>query len=278
MQDQPTRNRPRLKWHMLRRRKADAAFLRENLALALRSGAACEVDIVLTADGHALCLHDDTLDRETTGHGRAADATRATIERCRQRGSDGAALDSTPLFLDEVAAAVAALGVVAPASVQLDVKLPAQALTKGALDRIARVLRDHTHAFIASAYEWDAVQRLAAAAPGLRAGFDPLDFYPRSLELDAEGFRKVAVRTLATAPTASIYYLEAKLILAALAHGVDLVEEVTAAGARVDAWTIDADHPHLRDVLRRLIDLGCHQITSNDPQQLQPIIDGLQAR
>ena len=275
MQDQPIRTTPRLKWHMLRRRKSDAAFQRENLALALHSGAACEVDVVLTADSHALCLHDQTLDRETTGHGRVADATRATIERCRQRGSDGAALDSAPLFLDEVAAAVAALGVVAPASVQLDVKAPAQAWTKGALDRIAGVLRDHADAFIASAYEWETVQCLVAAVPGLHAGFDPLALYPRSFQIDAEGFRNIAARTLATAPNASIYYLEAKLILAALAHGVDLVQEVTGAGAQVDAWTIDADHPHLRDVLRRLIDIGCHQITSNDPEHLYRIIDGL---
>jgi len=278
MQDQPTRATPRLKWHMLRRRKSDAAFQRENLASALHSGAACEVDIVLTADGHALCLHDQTLDRETTGHGRVADATRATIERCRQRGTDGAALDSAPLFLDEVAAAVAALGVVAPASVQIDVKSPAQALTTGALDRIACVLRDHGDAFIASAYQWETVQCLVAAVPGLHAGFDPLAFYPRSFQLNADGFRKVAARTLATAPNALIYYLEAKLILAALVHDVDFVKEVTGAGAQVDAWTIDADHPHLRDVLRRLIDVGCHQITSNDPERLNRIIEGLSTR
>ena len=55
IQDQPAPTSPRLKWHMLRRRKSDAAFQRENLASALYSGAACEVDIVLTADSHALC-------------------------------------------------------------------------------------------------------------------------------------------------------------------------------------------------------------------------------
>lgn len=260
---------------MLRRRKSDAAFLRENLAAALMAGAACEVDIVFTADGHALCLHDRTLDRETTGRGRVADTTRTAIERLRQRGADGAALDSAPLFLDEVAAAVSAAGVTTPALVQLDVKARASTLTTAMLDRIANVLRDGTAAFIASAYEWEVVQRLVTAAPGLHAGFDPLAFYPRSLELDADGFRNVAARTRTTAPEAAIYYLEAKLILAALAHGVDLVAEVTAGGAAVDAWTIDADHPQLVDVLQRLIEVGCHQITSNDPERLTPIIAGI---
>src|SRR6185503_11718058 len=66
----------RLKWHMLRRRKSDAPFLRENLVAALKIGAACEVDIAFTADGHALCLHDPSLDRETTGRGLVATTTR----------------------------------------------------------------------------------------------------------------------------------------------------------------------------------------------------------
>jgi glycerophosphoryl diester phosphodiesterase len=266
-----------VKWHMLRRRKSDAAFLRENLAAALRGGAACEVDIVLTADGHPLCLHDRTLDRETTGHGHVADATRAQIERLRQRGPDGAALESAPLFFDEIVAAVAENGVTAPAQVQLDIKAHADALTPAVTDRIAGLLRDNADTFIASAYEWETVRRCTAAAPGLHAGFDPLVFYPRSFDLDAGGFRDVAARMFATAPGASIYYLEARLILAALARGVDLVAEVTRAGARVDAWTIDADYPELSDVLQRLIAAGCHQITSNDPERLAGIIAEMDA-
>ncbi len=267
--DEATRRAlPRIKWHMLRRRKSDAPFLRENLVAALRAGAACEVDLQFTIDGHALCLHDRTLDRETTGQGRVADTTRAAVERVRQRGPDGAVLDSAPLFLDEIVATVDAIGVASPALVQLDVKTRATALMPEGLERLSQVIGKRADAFIASAYEWDAVQRVVAAAPGLHAGFDPLAFYPRSFELDADGFREIAARTLETAPGASIYYLEAKLILAALDRGVDLVGEVTAVGAQVDAWTIDADLPQVDEVLRRLIDAGVHQITSNDPEYL----------
>jgi glycerophosphoryl diester phosphodiesterase len=265
---------PRLKWHMLRRRKSDAPYLRENLAAALDAGAACEVDIVFTADGHAVCLHDRTLDRETTGHGVVADTTRAGIERLRQRSSDGAALASAPLFLDEVVDAVTAIGAVAPAQVQLDIKTNAAALTAAARTGFARLLRDRSDAFVASAYQWNVVSQLAAVVPGLHAGFDPLAFYPRSFALDANGFREVAARTRTTAPDASIYYLEARLILAALVQGVDLVQEL-GGGALIDAWTIDADHPQLTDVLQRLIRIGCHQITSNDPERLASIIGAI---
>ena len=262
---------------MLRRRKSDPPFLRENLAAALRDAVACEVDIAFTADGHALCLHDSTLDRETTGHGPVADVTRAQVERLLQRGSDGNGLGSAPLFLDEIVAMVRESGVTASAVVQLDIKAPGGALDPDGLARVAGVLGENAPAFIASGYDWETVRRLAAAVPGLHAGFDPLAFYPRSCALDAAAFRDLAARTLATAPSASVYYLEARLILAALDRGVDLVAAVTGTGAAVDAWTIDADLPDLRNVLRRLIAAGCHQITSNDPEALRPLVEEIAA-
>jgi glycerophosphoryl diester phosphodiesterase len=253
---------------MLRRRKSDPPFLRANLVAALDSGAACEVDVRFTQDGHPLCLHDAVLDRETTGTGRVDATNRIDVERLRQRGSNGAPLDDAPLFLDELVGIVAATGAAAPALVQLDIKTRADALTAHGLARVSRQLRDRADAFIASAYDWTTVQRFVKAAPGLHAGFDPLAFYPRDFGLDAAGFRALAARTRATAPTATFYYLETDLILAALDRGVDLVADVGCAGARVDAWTIDADRPHLDAVLRRLLATDCSQITSNDPVDL----------
>ncbi|NJN51870.1 MAG: hypothetical protein HC809_08965 [Gammaproteobacteria bacterium] len=264
-----------MKWHMLRQRKSDAAFQRANLAAALRAGVACEVDIVFTADDHPVCLHDRTLDRETTGTGRVSDATRATVEGLRQRGQSGEVLADAPLFLDEVVAAVVQTGSRAPAQVQLDIKTRARDLTAASVVRIGALLGGYSDGFIASAYEWDVVERMSRAVPGLHAGFDPLAFYPRSFELDADGFRTVAARTLATAPSTAIYYLEAKLILAAAARGVDLIAEIKRAGAKVDAWTIDVDHPARDGVLRHLIRAQCDQITSNDAELLTPIITAI---
>jgi len=253
---------------MLRRRKSDPPFLRANLGAALRSGAACEVDVRFTSDGHAVCLHDALLDRETTGTGRVDATSRATVERLRQRGADGAPLEAAPLFVDEIVDAVGAIGAAAPALVQLDVKARADALTTPVLERVARTIGAHADAFIASAYDWGTIRAFTEALPGLHAGFDPLAFYPRNLALDANGFRAVAARTRDTAPTATFYYLEANLILAALDRGVDLVADVGRDGARVDAWTVDADRADLETVLRRLIAARCFQITSNDPEQL----------
>src|SRR5262245_36744912 len=47
---------------------------------------AVEIDVVLTADGEPIILHDLTLDRTTDGHGFAAD-----VELARIRGLDAGA-------------------------------------------------------------------------------------------------------------------------------------------------------------------------------------------
>jgi glycerophosphoryl diester phosphodiesterase len=265
---------PRLKWHMLRRRKADPPHLRANLEAALRSGAACEVDIVFTADGHGVCLHDMTLERETTGSGPVALLARAEVERLRQRGTDGAILDSPPLFLDEVVDAARRIGVCAPALLQLDVKPALNDLPSGALSRMADALGDVGASFVAGGYDWAAICALRAAIPGLHGGFDPLALYPRRFAaLGADAFRALVDRTLEIAPDAAIYYLEANLVLAASDAGVDLVGPLGARGAPIDAWTVDASRPDLRAVLARLIAAGCRQITTNDPETLAPLVE-----
>lgn len=252
-------------------------FLRANLEGALRAGAACEVDLIATADGHFVCLHDLTLDAETTGTGPAAMAARAEIERLRQRAADGAPLDEPPLFLDEVVAAVRRHGAVAPGSVQLDVKLGAADLAPTLLATLPLVLGDAATCFTAGGCDWAAIGRLAQAAPGLRRGFDPLDFHEQAPPRDAAAFRDLAELTLRTAPDAAIYYLEADMVLEGLDAGVNMVERLQVRGAEVDCWTIDADRPDLGAILRRLIAAGCDQITTNDSEELAPMMADMPA-
>jgi glycerophosphoryl diester phosphodiesterase len=266
------RREPRLKWHQLRRRCSDPVFLRANLEAALVARAACEVDLVLTADGHFVCLHDLTLDDETTGTGPVNAATRAEIERLRQRSPDGAVLAEPPLFLDEVVAAARRHGLPPTGLVQLDIKEPEASLTSTVLGRLGETLGGDAPAFIAGGYDWAAIRRLADAAPGLRRGFDPGEL-PEALSAEtAADFRRLAEKMLGTAPDASLYYIGADIILAGLTVGVNLVELTRCNGAEIDAWTVDADRPDLRGILERLTAAGCHQITTNDPDALGPII------
>ncbi len=265
---------PRLKWHKLRYRAEDPPFQRHNLAAALAAQAPCEVDLRFTADHHALCIHDAVLDHETTLTGPVAATLRADVELGRQRANRGHPLDTPPLFLDEVVAAARRHGAVGPGLVQLDVKTPVAELHPDALTRFGSLLGADAPAFIASGYQWDLIERLTAAAPGLRAGFDPLALYRQPQSMSAGQLRDLAERTRAEAPGAEIYYLEATLVLAGLDRGVDLVGLLTDGrpGVLVDAWTVDPTRPRLAAALARLVDAGVGQITTNDPATLGPLV------
>ena len=267
--------RPHLKWHKLRRRRNDAPFWRPNLAAGLIAGAALEVDVVVTADGHILCLHDLTLDAETTGRGPVGTAKRAEIERLYQRGNEGEALDSPPLFLDEVVATVARFGQASGQLVQLDIKEPAIRFDDSMVAQLARITGLLGHRFIASGYDGMLIERLCRAVPGLAGGFDPLKLYDLNALREAGDFETVAVETLRRAPNAVIYYLEADLVMRSLDFGVNLVERVTRNGALVDAWTVDANRPHLRQTLHRLVEAGVSQITTNDSDQLSATLQAI---
>lgn len=272
-----SRKAPRLKWHRLRRRAGDPAFARANLRPGLEAGAAIEIDLVVTGDGHFLCIHDQMLDRETTGRGPVRAATRAEIEKLGQRGNAGEPLETSPLFFDEVVAEVRSVGADDGGLVQIDLKEPGERLSEAEVGSLAALLGADARRFVVSGTEWEPVQRLVRAAPGLRFGFDPLRFYRDGLPQDAGGFEAIAARTLATAPGAGIYYLEARLVLAALGCGVDLVGLVRREGAEVDAWTLDPTTPGLEETLRALLRVGCDQITTNDPLTIGPMIEELLA-
>jgi len=269
--------RPRLKWHMLRRKRDDPPFLRPNLVAGLEAGAALEVDLVLTADRHFVCLHDLTLDAETTGTGPVASITRADLMRLRQRGPDGTVLDDAPLFLDEVVTAMSRHRRPDGGLMQLDMKDPPGRLDDDAVARLREILGAEAHQFIAGSTDADFLDRLRPAIPDLVRGFDPLALYGfgTAVPADAAGFTGLADEMMRLAADAAIYYLEADLILAGLHTGVDLVARARSGGAEVDAWTVDTTRGAVRDILRTLLDLGVDQITTNEPDLLRPIIEDM---
>ncbi|HET6520211.1 MAG TPA: glycerophosphodiester phosphodiesterase family protein, partial [Geminicoccaceae bacterium] len=261
-----------LKWHMLRREPSDPAHWRPNLALALERGATAEIDLVFSADGEGVCLHDLTLDRETTGRGPARARSAEELRALRQRGRDNAPTGKPPLLLREVVAAARAAPVPpAPGSIQIDLKEPHAALNPVARRRFAETLGDAAGWFTLAGCEWPAVTALAAAAPGVRLGFDPLDFHEHAPPETPDGFRALAALTLATAPEASILYLEADLVLRGLAHGINVLEPLRAAGKDVDCWTVDPDRPHLIRDLEALFEAGANQITTNAPEAIEAL-------
>ncbi len=166
-----------LKWHKLRRRREDPALSRANLEAGLGAGAVLEVDLVATADSDLVCLHELRLEDETTGRGVVAAQSSDSVLSFRQRDNAGRSLHSRVLSLGQI---VEMLGANPPAGrpdgrVQLDLKQPPAGITLEVCRRFAATLGDRGGWCTLSGPSWPAIQRLAAAVPGLATGFDPED-------------------------------------------------------------------------------------------------------
>lgn len=260
----------RLKWHKLRHAAHLPGHNRLSLAKGLAAGALMEVDLQLTEDDHWVCLHDLTLDAETTGTGPVAAASRKAIGRLRQRGRDGAPLDTPPLFLDELLEELShhASG----ARLQLDLKLDDRSLDGVARARFGAAVAPQATRVDIGAHDWQAVVELASLAPGSSAGFDPLELMadPDAPVLgDRAAAEAFAQAMLAAAPAATMLYLYHGMITEAAGLGVDLVGIAHANGREVDCWTVDPDLDGLEPLLRHLFEVGCDQLTTNAPVELE---------
>ncbi|WP_313011127.1 glycerophosphodiester phosphodiesterase family protein [Brevundimonas sp.] len=93
-----------------------------------------ELDAVLTKDGHLVLMHDETMERTTTGRGRVADLTLAQVKRARLKASNGALTRAAPPTLGEALDAAGRVGAIA----SIDLK-PAEG---GATADLARAVID----------------------------------------------------------------------------------------------------------------------------------------
>ena len=74
----------------------------ESAQKVVRTGPAMiEIDVRLTADGELVCVHDETLDRGTTGSGLVKEATSREIAQLRLRDALGRVTDFRVPTLDE---------------------------------------------------------------------------------------------------------------------------------------------------------------------------------
>jgi len=72
-----------------------------------------ELDAVLTKDRHLVLMHDNTMDRTTTGRGRVADLTLAQVKQARLKASNGALTRAAPPTLGEALDAAGRVGAIA---------------------------------------------------------------------------------------------------------------------------------------------------------------------
>jgi glycerophosphoryl diester phosphodiesterase len=263
----------KLKWHRLQRSRCDLPFTPRRLLEGLAAGASMEVDLRLHADHSFVCLHDEALDRETTGSGAIIDASQDQLRRLTLRGA--AAPTGEGLILLEDLAELARTAGANDALIQLDLKETDSVLDLATVQNFRRTLACVAARCILSGRDWAAVTRLAAAVPGLRCGFDPCADDTLEQLRDGLDCLDFAASALATAPEAEMMYLDYRIVLAADEMGVDLVAPFRAAGKAVDAWTLNTDHPQAGRSLQRLIALKVDQITTDEPDALQSLFDSL---
>lgn len=90
-------------------------------------GAMLEIDAALTRDGALVLMHDETMDRTTTGRGKVADLTLAQVRAARLKATNGRVTDAPPPTLREALDAAGRVGAIA--SIDLKPADEAQTMT-----------------------------------------------------------------------------------------------------------------------------------------------------
>ena len=102
-------------------------------------GAIVEIDAVLTRDGHLVLMHDEGLDRTTTGRGRVADLTLAQVQAARLKTPRGRVLAEAPPTLAEALAAAGEVGAIASIDLKPADEAATVALARAVVDEVRRI-------------------------------------------------------------------------------------------------------------------------------------------
>jgi glycerophosphoryl diester phosphodiesterase len=220
----------RLKWHRLRKSMAAPEFGAAVMAEGFTLGASMELDLQVRADGGFVVLHDETLDRETTGQGPVAAQTGPEIAALRYRQQDCA-----PILSEDLAQM---LGAAHPAALlQFDMKNTADQVGLRGLDHFADHFADRCGSLIISGGSIPLIRALARRLPALKRGYDPTDDL---LDLWPQGLHRVErhlTEVLTDEVKPDMVYLQWEMVVQASRMGFDMVALAHAHGVQVDAWT-----------------------------------------
>jgi glycerophosphoryl diester phosphodiesterase len=243
-----------------------AAFAPENTIVSLARGARdgadeVEFDVQRTMDGIAVLMHDDTLDRTTSGRGPLRERSWVGLR----------ALDAGTWFAPEFAgervpslAEVCAWAKTATVGLSVELKQPAPAEAAPMDDGLAaRVIEDLRAAGLLAravihSFDHPTLARVRALAPEARTAAlytGPNLVDPLAIAHTLPGIVAVHLRW---------YWVSRELCTAAHREGI-----------RVHGYGIP--EPLERDVVMRLVDIGVDSLSANDPGALVRLlaIEGL---
>ena len=255
----------RLKWHRLRRSMADPEFGTAVMAEGFKLGASMELDLQARGDGGFVVLHDDTLDRETTGSGRVTQHTGAQLSALRYRTQDAA------LILSEDLAGMLTLAH-PEALLQFDMKNTAEEVGQKGLDHFSAYFADLPAGVILSGGSIPLIRALAECAPQIQRGYDPTDDLLQIWPVDGlVGVERALVAVLRDRVKPDMVYLQCEMILSAANLGLDMIALSHAEGVKIDAWTHHMENPSTGfspaegAEFAKLLALKPDQITTDEP-------------
>ncbi|WP_086999167.1 glycerophosphodiester phosphodiesterase [Rhizobium sullae] len=261
-----------LKWHRGHRFAGDISFTRRRIAEGMLLGASVEIDLVrFRGEGFAV-LHDETLDRATTGTGRVLDASEEYLRGLQLRDQAGLPTDHPVMLIGDLGQLLLAGGCHENAVLQLDLKEESASIRDVDITAFTSAMSSVARSVILSGGDARAVERLSRAVPDMLVGYDPC--YDGAIErlMESRDFGGFVETALAASPRAKMIYLDHELVLFADAAGYDLIGAFHRIGRRVDTYTITAAVPEALPKILRLLALKADQITTDDPVGLEALL------
>ncbi|MFN7168172.1 MAG: glycerophosphodiester phosphodiesterase [Pannonibacter sp.] len=263
-----------LKWHRGRIQPLDAEFGPARISLGMRLGASAEIDLTAHTGGGFAVLHDETLERSTTGTGRVRDTQPDALRKLFLRDGTGAATDQHVMLLSDLAALVASETAHPDAVLQLDMKDTSATITPADIDAFVRDVAPVARHMLLSGGDPLAIAALSEAIPELGIGHDPCHDEVMVDLLRGGDYRRFVADALAASPRSTMIYLDHRLVLAAADRGENLAARFQDAGRKVDAYTIREIGPDTRPLVERLLALKVDQITTDDALALSAAFAG----
>ncbi len=221
--------------------RGDSANAPENTLAAFRRALALgvpwiELDVRLSRDGHLMVIHDDTVDRTTSGSGAVGKMTAEELQRL-----DAGAWFAPEFAKERLPRFAEVLELVAPTDTLLNVEIKVSAagveLPRAVVELLGRFRKEAQ--YVVSSFDLEALLQVRALAPEISLAL--IGAGPEILPLAVgRGFPWIHAAYHSLAP--------------------ELVAEAHANGIRVNVWTVD-DPAHASACRMR----GVDKICTNNP-------------
>ncbi len=252
-----------------------------------------EIDVLALRETDYLVLHDQTLDKETTGNGHVGNLSGETARQLHLKHHPAYAV---PLLSD----VIQAIGEASyPVKLHVDFKNVNPFPVDEPLERLASLLAPISDQVIVSSMaDWQ-LRKLNRIAPELEIGFDPAMYlahytdeasehdwppYKRgayglfddsliareAIWSKADYLRDRCETLMNQLPVATILFINYLLLLESLDAGFDWAAHLHSNGKKLAAWTMDA--PKGNEAAIQVAAMGVDYLTTNTPQALRRVI------